>query len=241
MFWLWSGGHMSKDWPRKALICFHCNHTSHKTVDCLRLSGGAVVVTAPATLRITDGRQGKTETPVVKSRADEAQAAPNVVTGTFLVNGLSDLVLFDSGATRSFVSLALNSKFRDAPGTLDSPLEVEIVDNCTVNAARVFRRSILNMFDEIFHLDLVPIPLRGLKVIIGMDWLGPNGAMTDCERHLVRFRTPNGGELVIPGKRDSCGPALCSAPRARRLLQQGCSDDFVLCFTFEGGDHDRAE
>ena len=40
--------------------------------------------------------------------------------GTILVNGLSAHVLFDSEATRSFLSLAPNNKFRDAPGNLDS-------------------------------------------------------------------------------------------------------------------------
>ena len=96
-----------------------------------------------------------------------------------MVNGLSAHVLFDSGATRSFVYLALNKKFWDASGTLDSPLEVEIVDDHTVSAARVFQRSVLNVFEERFSIDLVLIPLWGLKVIIGMDWLGPNGAMID--------------------------------------------------------------
>ena len=44
---------------------------------------------APATLQITDGQQGKTDAPVVKSRAfqltaEEAHVAPDVVTGMFL-------------------------------------------------------------------------------------------------------------------------------------------------------------
>ena len=79
------------------------------------------------------------------------------------------------------------------------------------------------MFGERFRVDLVPIPLRGLKVIIGMDWLGANGAMIDCECQLVGVRTPSGGELVIHGERASQGPTLCSAVRTRRLLHHGSS------------------
>ena len=52
-------------------------------------------------------------------------------------------------------------------------------------------------------VDLFPIPLRGLKVIIGMDWLGANGAMIDSKRQLVRVRIPSGGELVIHGEKAS--------------------------------------
>ena len=58
---------------------------------------------------------------------------------TFFVNGMSAHVLFDSGATRSLVSLALSKRFRGAPGTLDSPLEVEIADNHTISVAGCIR------------------------------------------------------------------------------------------------------
>lgn len=89
-------------------------------------------------LRINDGQEGRAEAPMVKSRAfylktGEAQAAPNIVVvmypyhvfsfihyificfilswiGMFLVNGMSTHVLFDLGATLSFVSLALCKK-----------------------------------------------------------------------------------------------------------------------------------
>ena len=54
------------------------------------------------------------------------------VIGSFLVDDISTLVLFDSGATRSFLSLALSKRFFGAPGELDCPLDVEIVDDRTI-------------------------------------------------------------------------------------------------------------
>ena len=50
-------------------------------------------------------------------------------------------------------------------------------------------------------MDLVPIPLRGNKVIVGMDWLIPNGEVIDCEQQLVSVHIPSGGGLVIQGER----------------------------------------
>ena len=99
-----------------------------------------MVALAPTTLRINDGHPTKVDAPAVKSRAfqlttEEARAEPYVVAGmylftyslfylfsflmcisclcieTFLVNGMSAYVLFDSGATQSSVSLALSKKF----------------------------------------------------------------------------------------------------------------------------------
>ncbi|KAL7617289.1 hypothetical protein Lser_V15G00773 [Lactuca serriola] len=153
----------------------------------------------------------------------EGATKPNVPPkGTFLVNGLFAHVLFDLGATRSFVSLILRKKFPDTPETLDSPLEVEIVDDRTMCASRVFHGCVLNMFSERFSIDLVSISLTGSKVIIGMDWLGPNGDVIDCEQQLVRIQTPSEGELVNTSERASHGPALYSTMWARRYLQHGC-------------------
>lgn len=50
---------------------------------------------------------------------------------------MTDHVLFDSGATRSFVSLSLSNKFSDAPYMLDYPLEVDIANNHSVSALKV--------------------------------------------------------------------------------------------------------
>lgn len=93
-----------------------------------------------------------------------------------LVNGMSAHVLSNSGATRSFMSLALSKKFWDAPGTLDSLLDVELEGNRNMSVVRVSQDCVLNVLHERFRMDLVPIPLRGLKVIVGMDWLGPMGS-----------------------------------------------------------------
>ena len=66
-------------------------------------------------------------------------------------------VLFDSGATQSFISLALRKKFWDTPGVLDSLIEVEIADDRTVSATRVYPDCVLNVLGERFRVDLVPI------------------------------------------------------------------------------------
>ena len=57
------------------------------------------------------------------------------ILGFFVVNGISAFVLFNSGATRSFVSLALRKRFVGVPGELDCPLDIEIVDERFVRVA----------------------------------------------------------------------------------------------------------
>ncbi|XP_023747437.1 uncharacterized protein LOC111895585 [Lactuca sativa] len=150
-------GHMSRDCPWDALIFFHCYQIGHKKVDFL--SGGAVAAPGPTTLRINDGRQGMAETPVVKIRGfklttDEDRETLDVVTRTFLSNGMTDHVLFNLGATQSFISLELSKKFSDAPEILDYPLEVEIADDRSVSASSGHRGCVLSMFNERYSIDL---------------------------------------------------------------------------------------
>ena len=90
-------GHLSRDCTAPAtavaasdLICSQCNQRGHKKSQCPSLtSAGKVAAPAPATLRITDGRQGRADAPVAKSRvfqrtAEEARATPDVVMDMYL-------------------------------------------------------------------------------------------------------------------------------------------------------------
>ena len=149
----------------------------HKKANCPILeTAGPVVAPAPAMLRITNGCQGKGDAPVVKSRAFQLTAeedcmAPDVemgmyllliylfilnrllificfLLGSFLVKDIYSLVLFDSGATRSFVSLALSKRFAGAPRELDCPLDVEIADDLSVQVTWVHWGCIILMFSE---------------------------------------------------------------------------------------------
>lgn len=198
-------GHYSRDCTQGALICFHDNQTSHKKDDCLRLSGGATRAPAPTTLRITDGHEGKEKAPIVKSRAfnlmaEKSQATPDVITRSLLVNGMTTHVLFDLGATRSFVSLVPINQFIYAPGDLYYSLDMEIADYHTMNAPSIHRGCILELFCKKHLIISIPIPLQGTNIIVDMEWLSSNGDMIDCENLLVRVQTPSGGELIMHGE-----------------------------------------
>lgn len=84
---------------------------------------------------------------------------------TFLFIGMSAHVLFDSGATRSSVSLALKNKFYDPRKILDFPLEVEITYERPVRASRVHHGYVMNLFSKRYFIDLVLIPPWGTNAI----------------------------------------------------------------------------
>ena len=102
--------------------------------------------------------------------------------GTFLVSSVPALVLFDSGTSRCFVSLAFSQHISISREALSRPLRVSIADERAVYATEVIRGCVLEIFGVVFPIDLVPIAMRDVCVIVGMDWLSKFGAVIDCER-----------------------------------------------------------
>ena len=64
------------------------------------------------------------------------------------MNIIPTLVLFYSGAIRSFVSIDLNKEFGDGHGECDYPLEVDITDYRPVRVSSVYRGCVLELFHE---------------------------------------------------------------------------------------------
>ncbi|XP_071740205.1 uncharacterized protein [Rutidosis leptorrhynchoides] len=119
---------------------------------------------------------------------EEATKSHDVVSGTFILNSIPVHVMFDYGASKSFVSLSLCGKLNVPPCKLSRLLEVEIVDDKLVLVNDVFRGCNLAIDDETFYIDLIPIKMGEFHVIVGMDWLGVNGGMIDCPNKMVHVR-----------------------------------------------------
>ena len=69
---------------------------------------------------------------------------------------------------------------------------------------------------------LILVDLKGLDVILGMDWLASNYASMDCFLKEVIFRQPGLLLVVFYGERRRALSGLISAISARCLLQKGC-------------------
>ena len=60
----------------------------------------------------------------------------------------------------------------------------------SVTTSFVCLKCPLSIFDRDFVVDLVCLPLRGLDVILGMNWLEHNYVHINCYNKMVRFSTP---------------------------------------------------
>nr|AAM08795.1 Putative retroelement [Oryza sativa Japonica Group]AAP52970.1 retrotransposon protein, putative, Ty3-gypsy subclass [Oryza sativa Japonica Group] len=127
--------------------------------------------------------------------AEEAQAAPEVVLGTFPVNSIPATVLFDSGATHSFISkkfVGMHGLIREE---LSTPMRVHTPGNSSTSVQ--FSPSItIEIQRSPFLANLILLESKDLDVILGMDWLTKFKGVIDCASRTVTL-TNEKGETVV--------------------------------------------
>lgn len=88
--------------------------------------------------------------------------------GSFLVNPLPTLVVFDSGASRLFGSSTFSRSFGIPLDALEHPMWISVAGRDRVPVLSVFHDCTLEIFGVSCLIDLVPIPMGGVSVIVGM-------------------------------------------------------------------------
>ncbi|GJT19774.1 putative reverse transcriptase domain-containing protein [Tanacetum coccineum] len=131
-------------------------------------------------------------------------------------------VLYDSGASVSFVSHEFSKNVTTPINKLPFHLEVEIVDDKVVVVSNMFHNVEIEIDDSTFKIDLIPIMLGVFDIVISMDWLEKYDASILCSQKLVRVVNPQGREIIIYGDKRKGDFKLCSVMKARRFLSRVC-------------------
>jgi hypothetical protein len=117
-----------------------------------------------------------------------------VVIGTFSINDLSAVVLFDSGASHYFISAAYVEKHNLPMALLGSQLIVSSPGG-DMPARQLCPKVNLKIRGVHFVANLIVLESKGIDVILGMDWLGKHNVLIDCAMKYVKLTTPDGKEL----------------------------------------------
>ncbi|TYK22952.1 reverse transcriptase [Cucumis melo var. makuwa] len=178
--------------------------------------------TSGARQKGVDGRprqQGK----VYAMTQQEAEEAPDVITGMILVCNVPVDVLFYPGATDSFVSSIFLTKLNRMLEPLSEGLAIytQVGDVLLVN--EVLRICEILVEGISLLVDLLPLELQILDVILGMDFLFAHYASMDWHRKEVVFRKPGFAEVVFRGMRKVISRSLILVLKAEKLLRKGCT------------------
>nr|ABA95223.1 retrotransposon protein, putative, Ty3-gypsy subclass [Oryza sativa Japonica Group] len=148
----------------KPVVCFNCGDPGHYADKCPK----------PRRVKVVPA-QSNSAVPASKARvnhvaAAEAQDAPDVILGTFLVNSVPATVLFDSGATHSFLSMSFAGNHGMEVEDLRRPLMVSTPSNQALSLQRSPSVRI-EIKGVPFLANLILLESKDLDVILGMDWL----------------------------------------------------------------------
>nr|ABA98110.1 retrotransposon protein, putative, Ty3-gypsy subclass [Oryza sativa Japonica Group] len=174
-----------KEQGSKPGVCFNCGDPGHYADKCPKPRR---VKNAPA--------PNNSNAPAPKARvnhvaAAEAQNAPDVVLGTFPVNSIPASVLFDSGATHSFLSKSFASNHGMEVISLGRPLLVNTLGN-QVFSTQYCPSATIEIEEVPFPSSLILLESKDLDVILGMDWLSRHRGVIDCANRKVTLTSSNG-------------------------------------------------
>jgi len=117
----------------------------------------------------------------------EATQSGNLVQNTCLLFGNSVVVLYDSGATHSFVSIECVRRLGLVMRELGFELIVAMPTSSKVSTSSVCVGCPMEVVGRRFKVNLIYLPMKGLVVILGMDWLSNNHVVIGCRRCRVVF------------------------------------------------------
>jgi hypothetical protein len=127
--------------------------------------------------------------------AEAIQDAPDVAVVMFSVESHPAKVLFDTGATHSFVTATWVEMHNISVEAMMPPMRINSVGG-KVQADRICSNIRVEIRRIGFPSDLIVIDTPGVDVILGMNWLMKYEANVSCHKRTVTLKSPLGEKVV---------------------------------------------
>ena len=127
---------------------------------------------------------------------DADQPDAPTATSTIQIHDLPVRVLFDMGATHSFISDACVDRLSLA--TVEGiPYMIGLPDGSKVRGTREIYGCSVRMGDRDWLVNFLVMPLAHEDVILGIDWMKKHGAVLVIGRRTVTFATEEGHRVIF--------------------------------------------
>ena len=159
------------------------------------------------------GMQTKTRTQarVYAVTQQDADAAPDVVTGIISILDHDAYTLVDPGATHSFASKPFLDRFQIETQPLEGRMRVSLPAGDLLFSDRVVKDSRVLIGGQEFPTDLTALDIRDFDVVLSMDWLSRHRATLDCYKKEVKLHRPGKLEVKFRGIRRELSFSMISA------------------------------
>jgi hypothetical protein len=168
--------------------CFNCGSSSHFIRNCPQprksFQGKTYNPSSKGKKQVVQVRQGRVN---FTTLSELLEGAP-IMTGTFTIHHQPAVILFDSGATHSFINLKFGTKvgldYYPTPGG-------KIVSN------QICRNVPIQMGSNLVKIDLLVLDLEGMDILLGMDWMTRHRVSLDISSRAVEIDSPYQGTIVL--------------------------------------------
>jgi hypothetical protein len=140
--------------------------------------------------------------------SDEAQQAPDVVLGMFLASSHLVTILFDSGASHSFISSSFVAK------------HICPVVSITIRGVD-------------FSSNLILLDSKGIDIILGMEWLSKYDGVIQCTRKAVKLTKKDGTSVEFVAMVQSGSDSKLNQTKAIALEDIRVVQDYPDVFSEE--------
>nr|ABA94797.1 retrotransposon protein, putative, Ty3-gypsy subclass [Oryza sativa Japonica Group] len=196
-----------------AVQCFRCNQMGHYARQCPQnpantnsghANGSTARTPTPAAAQSRPSSQASGQGSRASNhfgrgrvnhiQAETAQDAPDVVMGMFSVNSVPAIVLFDSGASHSFISQAFVKRNGWKTQNLRVPMIVHSPGR-NIRAIQICPEVNLRIEEVDFLAKPIVLDSQSLDIILGMDWLAKHKGQIDCAEKSITLQGPGGKQV----------------------------------------------
>ncbi|XP_015965852.1 uncharacterized protein LOC107489616 [Arachis duranensis] len=163
--------------------CFNCGLLGHIARDCTHGKN-------------PNAGQGQHQGRVFAVNAKDASKADPLMRGICLFSDKTLITLYDTGASHSFISF---SKFEELGLKMSKlPFDLHVhTPHQTVMTRSSCREVGFKLEGRDFVHDLICLPMVGLELILGFDWLSKNRVLLDCFERTIWFMPEGESGAVI--------------------------------------------
>jgi hypothetical protein len=123
------------------------------------------------------------------------EGAP-IMMGTFTIHHQPAVILFDSGATHSFI----NSKFGTKVGLDYYPTEgayMIATPDGKIASNQICRNVPIQLGSNLVKTNLLVLDLEGMDILLGMDWMTRHRVSLDISSRAVEIDSPYQGTIIL--------------------------------------------
>jgi hypothetical protein len=186
----------SKNIPSNAKPCEKCGKSGRSTQDCRfskLVDARQSLVNLPRTSQ-KKARKNKIVLKLGQVHYTKIKAIPEgepVMMGAFLVANHLASILFDSGASHTFINRTFVLKHRLPMEVVDTRYCIQSPGGILHTKEMVYQIPI-KLVGHMFPTNMLVLQNQDIDVILGMNWLRQHGAVIDALQQTIQLDSPNG-------------------------------------------------